>query len=101
MEEIQQRLPGFTVVSSGFNGQHVGNLLERVDRDVVQHRPDIVFLFSDSDMSATPYSVLDSQEFQDLSTQMTMDVILSIKNVSSVIMSGPVRCCCRRDRYSE
>ena len=83
-------MPGFTIVNSGKNGEHLDELQARVNRDVVQQHPDLVFLFWDSDMSATSISVLNTPEFQASYTQQTKNLILSIKNVSDVIVSGPV-----------
>ena len=83
-------MPGFTIVNSGKNGEHLDELQARVNRDVVQKRPDLVFLFWDSDMSATPLSILNSKQFQASYTQQTIKLILSIKNVTDVIVSGPV-----------
>ena len=64
MEDIQKRLPGFIIVNSGKNGEHLDELQARVNKDVVQKRPDLVFLFWDSDMSATLLSNLNSKKFQ-------------------------------------
>lgn len=89
LNEVQRRLPHFDVENSGKNGQHVYQLQQRVYRDVVIKKPDVVFLFWDSDVSATPITTLNTAKFQKEYTRNVSQLILILKNVSYVLVSGP------------
>lgn len=44
VDEVQQRLPDHTIINAGEGGNTVINLLRRLDRDVLSHQPDAVFV---------------------------------------------------------
>ena len=89
VQEIQKRLPGFVVISSGKNGQHLDELEARVQKDVVNQRPDVVFFFWDSDYSATLVSKIESANFKREYIKNAKRIIATIKNSTYVIVSGP------------
>ena len=89
VQKVKQRLPGFNVINSGKNGQHMDELLARVYRDVVDQHPDVVFFFWDSDYSATPVSKISSASFQAEYIKNTTTMIQILKNSSYTIVSGP------------
>mmetsp|Transcript_17136 Transcript_17136/g.24800 ORF Transcript_17136/g.24800 Transcript_17136/m.24800 type:complete len:285 (+) Transcript_17136:27-881(+) len=91
VNKIKDRLPGFIVTNSGNNGEHIEELRHRMHKEVLNLKPDVVFLFWDSDMSGMSITLTHAQREKVLSnyTMKVKEVIYALKNVTYVIVSGP------------
>ena len=82
-------MPDFDVVPSAKSGEYVNAFQGRFNKVAEQH-PHLLFLFFwNSDMSLSPVSLVKNPLYQASYKQQAINLILSIKGVSDVIVSGP------------
>jgi lysophospholipase L1-like esterase len=94
-DELGRLHPAYSlsVIDAGVNGNRIGDILERLDRDVLEERPDAVVLYWDSDVSDVDERGMTPAEVRELRASYERDLrqVLSrlLASGAFVIMSGP------------
>ncbi len=94
-DELERRHPGYdvTVTEAGVNGDRIGDILQRLDDDVLALRPEAVVLYWDSDISDVDERGMAPAEVRDLRAtyEANLREVLTrlVASRAFVVMSGP------------
>jgi isoamyl acetate esterase len=94
-QDLRRRHPGrsFELVDAGVNGDRIADIRERLERDVLQHRPAVVVLYWDSDVSDTDETRLAAPEVRALRAAYERNLSDVLRRLvaggTHVIVSGP------------
>ncbi len=94
-DDLEQRHPGYsvTVIDAGVNGDRIGDILQRLDEDVLARRPNAVVLYWDSDISDVDERGMTPAQIGELRAtyEKNLREVLSrlVASGAFVVMSGP------------
>lgn len=90
-EKIRNQFPYYLldIVDEGIGGNKIHNLRERMYRDVVLKKPDIVLLYWDSDVSDQEYEFLEEKSTEMQYREDVSEVVRVLKNTSKLAVAGP------------